>query len=363
MSYLKRIENSQNYLLSKQVDFLIIDDPINLLYLSGLHLEKARIIIGQTNARLFVDGRFIEEAKKKSPISVFLYEEHGVADFLLLHSKEGVVKIGFDSEKVSYSEHQRLLHFFKNLEKQASKELTFDLVAIESPLRNLRAIKTQDEISAIRRAASITWKGFEYICSLLKEGVTEKTLALEFELFCRRNGASHLAFDPLICFGPNSAMPHHRSDETRLKMNDVVLIDIGTVVDDYNSDLSRVVFFGEPDPLLEKCYEIVKKAQHKALLLCKPGEYIGDVDKAAREYIEKEGYGKDFLHALGHGVGLEIHEFPRVKFDAIDKDISLKPGMVITIEPGIYKESIGGVRYEDTIVITKDGYENFFSSN
>jgi Xaa-Pro aminopeptidase len=125
--------------------------------------------------------------------------------------------------------------------------------------------------------------------------------------------------------------------------------------------LSRVVFVGEADPILEKCYEIVKKAQKKALDLCKPGVHIGEVDKAAREYIDSEGHGKEFLHALGHGVGLEIHEFPSLRFNGKDKDFSLRPGMVITIEPGIYKSGLGGVRYEDTIVITKDGYDNFFS--
>lgn len=361
MSHLKRIEHVQSHLLTEQINFLIIDDPISLLYLLGLHLEKARLVVGQNTLRLFVDGRFIEEAQRKSLCQVFLYEEDSLSDFFLVYSKEKLVKIGFDSTIFSYSEYMRLISFFTKLQNQASKDLNFEVIPLENSLRDIRSVKTQDEISAIRRAASITWKGFEYICSLLKEGVAEKTIALEFEMFCRQNGADKLAFDPLICFGPNSAMPHHRSDETRLKKNDIVLIDIGAMVDGYNSDLSRVVFLGQGDSMLERCYEIVKKAQKKALALCKPGEHIGELDKAAREYIDREGFGKDFLHSLGHGVGLEIHEFPSIKYNGKDKDAVLRPGMVITIEPGIYKPGLGGVRYEDTIVITKDGYDNFFS--
>ena len=167
MSYLKRIEHVQNYLLKEQVNFLIIDDPVSLLYLLGLHLEKARFVVGQTNARLFVDGRFIEEAQKKVFCPVFLYEEDSLSDFFLVHSKEKNVKIGFDSTLLSYSEFMKLSSFFSELQKQASRELSFSIVPLENPLRDIRSIKTQDEISAIRRAANITWKGFEYIEYLL----------------------------------------------------------------------------------------------------------------------------------------------------------------------------------------------------
>lgn len=361
MANVKRIEHLQSYLLSEKISFLIIDDPTNLLYLTGLHLEKARIVIGQNLSRLFVDGRFIEDAQKKSPCPVFLYEEDALADFFLVHAKEEKVRVAFDSSSLSYNSYLKITHFFQTLQKQASKEVIFEVVPWDNPLKDLRSIKSQDEISAIRRASTITWAGFEYVCSLLKEGVAEKSLALEFEIFCRQNGAEALAFEPLICFGPNSAMPHHRSDETRLNKDEIVLIDIGAQVDGYCSDMTRVVFFGKPDPLLEKCYEIVKKAQRRALALCKPGEYIGALDKAAREYIESEGFGKDFLHSLGHGVGLKVHEYPTIRFDGVDKDQPLRPGMIITIEPGIYKAGIGGVRYEDTILITKEGYSNFFS--
>jgi Xaa-Pro aminopeptidase len=360
MSPIKRLEHLQSFLMSEKINFLILDDPINLLYLTGLHLEKARLIVGQTIGRLFVDGRFLEEAHKKSPCAVFLAEEESLFDFFMIYAKGENIKIAFDSSSLSYSGYQKLADFFASLSKQAGRNLFFEMVPIDNPLRDIRSIKSHGEISAIRRASNITWAGFEHVCAHLKEGVSEKTLALEFEIFCRQNGAEALAFEPLICFGPNSAMPHHRSDETRLKMDDIVLIDVGAKVDGYCSDMTRVVFFGKADPMLEQCYDIVKKAQNRALILCKPGEHIGAIDKAARDYIESQGFGKDFLHSTGHGVGIEVHEYPSVKFNGKDKDHPIRPGMVITVEPGIYKPGIGGVRYEDTIVITKDGYDNFF---
>lgn len=359
MSYTKRIENLQNQLLG-DVDFLILEDPISLFYLTGLDLSSAKMIIGQNCAALFVDGRFIESAKKSASCEVFFIQENFLRDFLLAHGKPKN-KVGFDSDSMTFSSYEELKFFIESLCKIS--ESSFEIVPIKSPLKDIRAIKGQDEISSLRKAASVNWKGFEHICSKLKEGVSEASLVLEYELYCRKNGAERLAFDPIVCFGANSAMPHHKSDQTTLKANDIVLIDIGVVVDSYASDFTRVVFYGEPDPLLNNFYSIIKRAHSKALSLCRPGVKVGLIDKAARDLIESEGYGKEFLHSLGHGVGLEVHEFPRLKFDGKDKDAILRPGMVITIEPGIYKTGLGGVRYEDTILITKDGYENFYAAN
>lgn len=359
MSYLKRIENLQNHLLGDNINFLILDEPVSLFYLTGLHLSSAKMIVGQNSSSLFVDGRYIEVAMKKAPCKVILIEGDSQSDFLLEHASQKT-KVAFDGDSFTYSAYENLKTFLLHLEK--TSKLSFELVSLKNPLRDIRVIKTQDEISFLRKAAGVNWKGFEYICSKLKVGVSEKSLALGYELFCREHGAERLSFEPIICFGANSAMPHHHSDETTLKANDIVLIDIGVVVDNYNSDFTRVVFFGERDPLLDNFYSIIKRAHSKALSLCKPGVHVGDIDKAARDLITQEGYGKEFLHSLGHGVGLEVHEFPRLRFDGADKDAILRPGMVITIEPGIYKAGLGGVRYEDTILITKDGYENFYAS-
>lgn len=363
MSYIKRIENVQNYLISQGIDFLIIKDSTVLFYLTSLHLSRGLIIIGQTTSRLFVDGRYIEAAKKKSSFSAFLYTDENISDFFLVKSSLQNMKIVFDSDRLTYREYEKTSLFLDNLKQRANRSIEFNLCPMPSPLKNIRSIKTNDEISYLRGAAAINWRGFEYITTLLKEGVTELFLANEYERYCKKTlGATALAFDPLISFGKNTSMPHHKSSETTLKNGDIVLIDIGIVSGNYHSDMTRCLFFGEGDAKLMEIYSIVKAAQKKALSLCRPGVLIGDIDKAARDYISDKGYGDKFIHALGHGIGLETHEFPSIKYDGEDKDTSLSPGMVITIEPGIYLEGLGGVRYEDTILITREGYDNFYAA-
>lgn len=357
MSHLKRIEKVQNILINEKIDFFIFKDPISILYLTGMKTE-GNLIISKTNCRFFADKRYIEEVEKKSPVSVFLIKEDLLYDFFLLHAENG--KIAFDSCRFSFEDYQKLELFIKKLEKQGSRDIIFSLIPIPDPLKDIKSIKNREEVFLLKKSASLNWRGFDHICSILKEGVTEKSIALEFEIFCLQNGAEKMAFPPIIAFGANSAVPHHVSDETILKKDDIVLIDIGVVVDNYCSDMTRVLFFGSIAPL-ENLYSAIKRVHSHILSLCKPGMKTRELDEIAREMLEKEGYGKEFVHALGHGVGLEVHEFPRIKFNK--DDAILKPGMVITIEPGIYKTGIGGVRYEDTIVITKEGYENLYTSN
>ncbi|KPK33293.1 MAG: hypothetical protein AMS24_01565 [Chlamydiae bacterium SM23_39] len=358
MTYLKKIENIQNFLKRENIDFLILEDKISLFYLTKMDIE-GKLIIGKNKTRLFVDKRYVEQAEKKNIFEVFLLEDDLISDFFLVHSDSGA--IAFNSKNCSYFSYKNLNIFIEKLKKQASKEIDFKLIDIYDPLKEERAIKSQDEIYSMKKAASIAWRGFEHICSLLKEGISEKSLALEFELFCLQNGGEGLAFNPIIAFGENSSICHHTPDQTLLKKDDIVLIDVGVKADNYCSDMTRVLFFGTPNPILEKFYEIIRKVHRNILDLCKPGVTIKKLDETARELIEKEKVEGEILHALGHGVGLEVHEYPIIKYDGQDKDVILRPNMVITIEPAIYKKGIGGVRYEDTILITKEGFENFYT--
>ncbi len=362
MSYIKRYENLKKFLTSQEIDFLIIDDPGSLYYLTGVQVSIGRLIICESHTRLFVDNRYIEEAQKKAHCETHLISEKAIADFIINYGPKDNKKIGFDTTSLSYFAYNKLLNFIKKIKSQHN-DIEIKLVPLDEPLKDLRMIKDVEEISAMKKSAALAWKGFEHICHYLKEGVTEKELAFEYEIFCRKNGAEKLAFDPIVCFGQNSSQPHHHPDNTKLKINDIVLMDVGVVVDNYHSDLTRVIFFGQADPLLEKLYSIIKKAQNEALNICRPGTRISDLDKSARDFITEQGYGKEFLHSLGHGIGLETHEFPKIKFDGEDKDAILKTGMVITIEPGIYIAGTGGVRYEDMILITNDGYENFYTAH
>jgi len=357
MNFSKRIKKLQDYFSKKDIDLLIIEDSISLLYLTGFKLSCGKLFITPINYKLFVDGRYIQAAKENKDLEVEIINEKNLSDFIIQNKCKN---IAFDSGKITYSGFEKLKLFIKKMEAKTDYEIK--LVSLFNPLKEFRLIKDSDEISIMKKAASLTWRGFEHVCLFLKEGITEKEIALEYEIFVRRNGADKLSFDPIICFGKNSAMPHHVPTNTKLKIDDIVLMDIGVCIDDYNSDMTRVVFFGNADPVLEKIYSITKKAQAQALLLCKPGIKLKDLDLAAREVFKEENYEKKYLHSLGHGVGLEIHEFPRIKFDGEDKDLILQPGMIITIEPGIYIQDLGGVRYEDTILITQTGHENFYSN-
>lgn len=352
MDYLQRINLLQETLRNQKLDSLIIDDPIDLFYLTGVSLSLGRIVLTQDAAKLFVDGRYFESCQKLSPIPTELSEKDAFLKFLS-SLKKTPKTLAFDSKYTSFSNYEALA---KLLAKSPLTELT--LTPVESPLRDIRCIKESEEIQSLKRAATLGSRGFDYACTLLKESISEKEIATELEIFWKREGSDKIAFDINVSFGANSSMPHHRAGPSTLKEGDTVLMDIGVTLNNYNSDMTRVVFFGDPDPEILKIYDIVHKAQETALQLCRPGISVGELDTISRKVIEDAGYGEYYTHSLGHGIGLEVHEFPILKNAASYRDYTLAPGMAITIEPGIYLPDRGGVRIEDTIVITDDSYEN-----
>ena len=350
MEFKTRLLNIQNFLKSKKLDLLILEDQKSFLYLTGLTLSLGRLFITSSEVVLFVDGRYIEAAKKQIFFKSELLSNEKILDFI---NKNKIKKIGFDSIFFSYHSHEKL----KTL---LIKIPDIGLVPIENPLKNFRKIKDEEEIKKLKQSATINYQGFEHIKKLLKDGISEKEVAFEYEMFVKKNGAEKLSFDSIIAFGKNTSLPHYRASDAKLKNNEIVLIDIGCYYQNYASDMTRVVFFGNVDKKLQRLFEINKKAQKKALELCKPKVRLKDLDLAVREVFKKENVEDLFIHGLGHGVGLDVHEYPRIRFDNDDKDDLLEEGMVITIEPGLYVSGLGGVRYEDTIVITQDGYENFY---
>jgi Xaa-Pro aminopeptidase len=361
MSLIKRMENIQRFLEEKKIDILLLDDSISLYYLTNLHLSSGIFLISKHESCLLVDGRYLAVASLECPYPVKPLEENIILEFFNEHGANLDKKIAFDSQNTSYKSYLKLQKLVDNL-KEEKKVINFQLIPIDNPLKDFMLIKDSQEISSMKKSANLTWRAFEHICLFLKEGITEIEVALEFEVFCRKNGAESLSFQPIIAFGKNTAFPHHKVSSAKLKENDAILIDIGVVVESYCSDMTRMVFFGDGVTEIEKLYSIVRKAQNKALSICKPGLKIGELDKAAREIMAQDNLESLFVHSLGHGVGLQVHEYPRIKIDGEDKNLTLKPGMVITIEPGLYDPKVGGARYEDMILITQDGYENFFSS-
>lgn len=324
---------------------LLVEHPIDLFYLTGLSLSTGKLLVSSQRTCLVVDGRYFEACQDSSPCSVERLTEDSLQKWI---AASGIKRLAFDSKTTVYQRYLQL---------QDAVGTENALVAIEEPIRPLRLIKDATEISLMREAGKLCMEGFNYVASLLKDGVIEEDLALELELFWKKRGAKKMSFDPIIAFGTNGSMPHYRAGKGILKKGMSVLIDIGVTWNHYQSDMTRVVFFGEPDPRIKEIYAIVEEAKRRALVLCRPGTLIRDLDDAARSYIADHGYGDKFTHSLGHGVGLDIHEFPLIRTTGTASELTLQPGMVITIEPGIYLSGVGGVRLEDTVLITKEGYD------
>ncbi len=345
-----RISAIKKKLAEKNGDVVVIEDPIDLYYLTGLTLSLGQLWIAKEEALLLVDGRYIESAKKSGCCNASLFSLEEVYAFI---KKAKASTVYFDGAKTTF---QKVEEWKKNCSHVSWN--SWDFVTLD-----LRVIKDAGEIAFLESSARLLRQGYEHIKTLLKEGVSEKEVALQFTIFCLSKGAERLSFDPIIAFGENSAMPHYRAGDRKLKLGDIVLIDIGVELKRYASDMTRVLFFGEPDPLLGKWLEFAVEAHNAACSIALPGVKVKELDLAARAVFRKHQVEEYFVHSLGHGVGLEVHEFPRVRFEGVDSETVLQPGMVITIEPGLYLPGKGGVRYENTIVIQENECIHFFPAN
>lgn len=338
-----RIKKIQKSLGKLTVDALLITSPLDLFYLIGLDISAGSLVICKTKAVLLVDGRYIEKCRKKSKIEVI-----GQAPGALSQVLEDCQRIGFSSDSTSYAS-------FIKLREEINHQR--ELVPLVKPVEKIRVIKEPKEIELIKQSSELCLKGLEFLYTRLEKGVTEKALARELELFWISQGADRLAFEPIIAFGENGSMPHYRAGNVELKKGDAVLLDIGVVLNHYASDMTRMAFYGKPDPRITEIYEVVKKAQQAAVDACAPGVTSQDLYEIAMNVIQKAGFAEAFLHSLGHGIGLDVHEFPILKREP--SPCVLEPGMVLTIEPGIYLPGIGGVRIEDMVLITEKGHEIF----
>ncbi|MCE2983235.1 MAG: Xaa-Pro peptidase family protein [Parachlamydia sp.] len=344
MNYTGRIVSLKNRLKALSIEALLIESPLHILYLTGLDLSAGQLIISSYEDALIVDGRYYEKCSQLAPLPVFLQSALPLLQWV---KDNRITTLAFEKSKTTYQRFEDLQSTLKGV----------SVKPVDSPVNEMRLIKEAEEIALLREAAQLNVQGCSYVQTLFKEGVREEEIALELELFWKKKGAKKLSFDPIIAFGSNSSMPHYRAGTTPLMENNSVLIDIGVVHRHYNSDMTRTLFFGKGDEELLKIYAIVEEAKNRALALCKPGICIGELDKIAREYITAKGYGDYFTHSLGHGVGLEIHEAPTLRQTGPFSSVQLQPGMVVTIEPGIYLPGKGGVRLEDTVVINTESHE------
>jgi len=326
----------------------MIRDLKNINYLTGFTGSSATMIVCDKNSYFITDSRYVEYAKSMLPKNVNLVIQESD-----IFTAIKTVFSNLDKKFLYFQDHAVSMEFYKILKKSLRG---IKLISADSKeVKDLRTIKYDIEIDKLKKAAEITDRCVDHLHKFIKPKMTEWEIATEIESFYKKNGCRRCSFDPIVASGHGSSMPHYETSICKkVEKGDILLIDMGCEYQGYNSDLTRTIFIETVDDELREIYEIVKEAQEAAIKAIKPGVTAGYVDSVARNIIEKHGYGEMFGHSLGHGVGLEIHEQPSIKDNS---DVLIKIGMVFTVEPGIYKPGVGGVRIEDMICVTSRGAE------
>ena len=342
-----RLKSIHSALKQRRLDALLVTCPANISYLTQSPSRDAYLLVTPEGNIYFTDSRYTEEAQAFLKGNAKLKECNG---FIFQHIAQEILdlklgKIGFEERHLPFAE-------FGKIKEYASGN--FDLIPTHSIVEDKRAVKDAQEIAKLREATGITALALEYIRQFLVPGIKEIEIVGELARFIRYQGARAPAFDIIVASGPNSSKPHHLSGDRKLKNNEPVLIDLGVDYQGYKSDLTRVFFLGKISTLARKVYDVVLGAQELAIRRIRPGAEIAEIDRVARSYIAKKGYAKYFSHNLGHGFGLEVHEYPHISGREAS---ALKPGMTFTVEPGVYLPGKFGIRIEDMVLITRKGCE------
>ena len=343
----RRIARLRALMRREKLDgFLAVNLP-NIRYLCGYTGSNGLMLITRRDAWFYTDFRYKEQIRTE----VKGCRRRVLVRDLVSHPppewQRPLGRLGVEENHVTLSRFAQFRQRFRKARLVRTKDLTLEL----------RRTKETVEVETIAAAQNITDRVFRDVLKMVKPGVRERDLALEVEFQFRRHG--DVAFDSIVASGPNAAKPHAGSSDRRLRMGDALTFDIGCRLRGYCSDMTRTVFVGKAPAELRRVYEIVYDAQRRALDTIRPGISAKAADAAARDYINENGYGRQFGHSLGHGVGIEVHELPTLA--ATSKE-TLAPGDVVTVEPGIYLPGVGGVRIEDMVHVTRTGYTDLTRS-
>lgn len=343
-NYMQRINKLREQLAIHRLDALLVVSPANCLYLSGFRGSKGYLLISEQRSFLLTDFRYLEQAGIQAPhMEIVELEKHFSETTAALIKSEGWSNLGVEGEHITYKDYRWL-----------KERAGVPLEAHQQMVEQIRAVKDAAEIRIIREAARVTDEAFDEISPLIRPGIREKDLALELEYILRKKGGEGPAFDFIVASGYRSAWPHGIASAKKLAGDEPVTIDFGVKLDGYVSDMSRTVYLGAPQKKHEEIWNVLLEAQQAAIKGVHEGVKGLEVDLLAREVITQAGYGKNFGHGLGHGLGLEPHELPTLSVKGKE---TLVPGMVITVEPGIYISDWGGARIEDMVLVTEEGAE------
>ncbi|HEY3967231.1 MAG TPA: Xaa-Pro peptidase family protein [Planctomycetaceae bacterium] len=330
------------------IEALLVSNETNVSYLTGFTGDSSYLLIGQELCVLISDGRYTTQISQECPgldVSIRPQTDTIIVAAAKVVKRAKLNKVGIEADHLTVA----------HLEKLKTEVQGLEACPTTGAVESLRQIKDADEVAEIRRAIYQAEKGFDVLRAQLRPDMSELQAAHSLEQAMRQFGATVAAFPPIIAVGERAALPHARPTAGLISEADFVLIDWGaTAASGYRSDLTRILVTGKISPKLEKVYGVVLKAQRAAIRSIRSGARCRDVDAVARRVIESAGFGKQFSHGLGHGIGLNVHEGPRM---SAASDAELKPGMVVTVEPGVYLEGWGGVRIEDDCLVTRQGCE------
>ncbi len=343
----------RGFLQEKGLDGVLVADGSNMRYLSGFTGETGYLYLSRGRQVILTDSRYTLQAKEEAPdfqVTEVSRQEGYKEKLLKLTREDNTERLGFEDQVMTYA----AVEGFR--EKLSSVR---EWVPLGEALGVFRQIKTEAEVECMARAEAIGDEAFTYLLGELRPGVTELTIAAKLEFYMKTHGAEDIAFPSIVASGLHSAMPHATPSQKKLEEGDFITLDFGCRFGGYCSDMTRTVVLGKANERQREIYRIVLEAQLAGLGAVRAGISGKEADGVARKVIEEAGYGEYFGHALGHSVGLQVHERPAL---SKGEETILRPGMIETVEPGIYVPGFGGVRIEDMVVVTEDGCRNLTHS-
>ncbi|HLR22649.1 MAG TPA: Xaa-Pro peptidase family protein [Pseudogracilibacillus sp.] len=341
---MQKLTKLRNKLADQDLDGILVTNPYNRRYITGFTGSAGVVLITQNEAIFITDFRYVTQAKEQADgYTIIQHEKSIVEEIANQIERLGIGRLGFEENDITYADYSIYQSAFQT-----------ELIPTSQIIETIRLIKNEEELTVLREAATIADEAFNHIVNFIQPGMTEIEVANELEFYMRKLGATSSSFDIIVASGFRSALPHGVASEKKIQTGELITMDYGAWYKGYCSDITRTIAVGDVSDELKTIYDTVLNAQIKGVEGTKAGLTGKAADQLTREYITDKGYGQYFGHSTGHGLGLEVHELPRL---APRAEQVLEPGMVVTIEPGIYVPEVGGCRIEDDIVIKEDGNE------